>query len=140
MHYRDLVVTAPQTAIRVRTSGTFVRYVAVGVVSLVVDAGTLWLLYEVADQSLWLSTTAGFWLSFAVNFLANKYLTFGARAHGSRQLFRYAVLVGLNYLANLGIVTGLVSVGVAAVAAKVLAVAILSILNFVAYRQWVFSE
>lgn len=122
------------------TPGTLVRYVAVGVLSLVVDAGTLWLLYDGVGTSLWLATTAGFWLSFAVNFLANKYVTFGARAHGARQLIRYCVLVGLNYLANLGIVAGLVAVGLPAVVAKVIAVAVLSIVNFIAYRQWVFRE
>jgi hypothetical protein len=44
-----------------RTPGaaTFVRYAAVGLVSLVVDAGTLWLLYDVAHQQLWLATSAG---------------------------------------------------------------------------------
>jgi putative flippase GtrA len=140
VHYRDLVVTTPKTAIPVRVSGTVVRYVGVGVLSLVVDAGTLGLLYEVAGWPLWLATSAGFWLSFTVNFLANKYVTFGARAHGARQLVRYSVLVGLNYLANLGLVTGLVALGLAAVPAKVIAVALLSILNFLAYRQWVFRE
>jgi putative flippase GtrA len=134
-------VTVESTVSPVRdTSGTLVRYGAVGILSLIVDAGTLWFLYDGVGTSLWLATTAGFWLSFAVNFLANKYVTFGARAHGARQLVRYAVLVGLNYLANLGIVTALVAVGLPAVVAKVIAVAVLSIVNFFAYRQWVFRE
>jgi putative flippase GtrA len=115
-----------------------VRYIGVGVLSLVVDAGTLWLLYDVAGRPLWLSTSAGFWLSFAVNFAANKYFTFGVRTDGTRQLLRYGVLVALNYLANLGIVTGLVALGLPAVAAKVVAVGLLTGLNFLAYRHWVF--
>lgn len=110
----------------------------VGLLSLVVDAGTLFLLFDVADRPLWLAASAGFWLSFGVNFFANKYLTFGARTQGRRQLVRYGVLVALNYVSNLGIVTGLVGLGLAAVPAKVIAVAVLSLLNFVAYRQWVF--
>jgi len=115
-----------------------VRYLAVGVLSLVVDAGTLWLLYNVAGRPLWLATTAGFWLSFAVNFWANKYVTFGARTDGTRQLLRYSLLVALNYGANLGIVTGLVALGLPAVVAKVIAVGLLTGLNFIAYRAWVF--
>jgi putative flippase GtrA len=86
------------------------------------------------------ATTSGFWLSFAVNFVANKYFTFGVRTDGRGQLIRYAVLVCLNYLANLGIVTGLVAAGSPAVLAKVIAVAILTGLNFLAYRQWVFRS
>ena len=123
-----------------RLSGTLVRYVGVGLLSLIVDAGALWLLYDGADVALWLATSAGFWLSFAVNFLANRYFTFGARTNGGRQLVRYAVLVGLNYLSNLGIVAGLVALGLAAVPAKVIAVAVLSVVNFIAYRQWVFRD
>jgi putative flippase GtrA len=134
------VVTAESTASSPRISGTFVRYVGVGVLSLVVDAGTLWLLYDVVGRPLWLATTAGFWLSFAVNFGANKYLTFAVRTDGRRQLVRYALLVAMNYLANLGIVTGLVGLGLAAVVAKVIAVGLLTCINFVAYRQWVFRR
>jgi putative flippase GtrA len=95
---------------------------------------------NVLNRPLWFATTVGFWLSFAVNFGANKYVTFGARANGRRQLARYSVLVGLNYLANLAIVTSLVELGLAAVVSKVIAVAVLTGVNFIAYRQWVFRD
>lgn len=133
-------MSAESTAGRISVSGALVRYVAVGVLSLVVDAGTLWLLYDVGGQPLWFATTAGFWLSFGVNFAANKYVTFSAHTNGRRQLVRYVVLVVLNYLANLGIVTALVGLGLAAVVSKVIAVATLTALNFIAYRQWVFRN
>jgi putative flippase GtrA len=132
------VVTARQSLIPSRIPGTAVRYLGVGLLSLLVDAGTLWLMYNVAHQPLWLATTAGFWLSFAVNFYANKYFTFSAPANGRGQLVRYAVLVAANYVCNLAVVTGLVALGAPAVVAKVIAVAVLSIVNFFAYRQWVF--
>ncbi len=123
-----------------RPSATFVRYVAAGAVSFVVDAGTLWLLYAVGGARLWIATTAGFWLSFAVNFAANKYLTFGRRADGPGQLIRYSALVGVNYLANLAIVTGLAAVGVPALAGKTIAVGLLTVANYAAYRSWVFRD
>ncbi|MGY2084922.1 GtrA family protein [Blastococcus sp. SYSU DS0539] len=124
--------------LRSRITGTFVRYVAVGLLSLGIDVGTLWLLYDVVGEPLWLATSAGFWLSFAANFLANKYFTFGVRTGGGVQLRRYVSLVVLNYLANLGIVTGLVALSVPAVVAKVVAVGLLWVVNFVAYKHWVF--
>jgi putative flippase GtrA len=123
-----------------RIPRTFVRYAAVGLLSLVVDAGTLWLLYDVAHQHLWLATSAGFWLSFAVNFVANKYLTFSATTGGRRQLMRYAVVLALSYLSNLAIVTGLVTLGMPAVVGKLIAVTLLSVVNFGAYRYWVFRD
>ncbi len=140
VHYRWPVVSSPSAARLPLVSGTFVRYVAVGLLSLLVDAGTLWVLYEVAHWQLWAATSAGFWLSFAVNFLVNKYFTFSAPTGGRQQLIRYGFAVAFNYLANLGIVTGLVGLGMTAVMAKVLAVAVLSLLNFVIYKKWVFRD
>lgn len=123
-----------------RVPATFLRYVAVGLLSYAVDAGTLWTLYHVAGVPLWVATTSGFWLSFVVNFAANKYFTFGSRSGSRGQLLRYAVLVGINYLATLGIVTGLASLGVHALVAKTISVAVLTVVNYFSYRFWVFRD
>jgi putative flippase GtrA len=131
---------AARPTIPSRPSATFVRYVAAGGLSFVVDAGTLWLLYAVGGVTLWIATSAGFWLSFGVNFAANKYVTFGRRANGPRQLIRYSELVGLNYVANVAIVTGLAAVGVPALAGKTVAVGLLTVANYAAYRSWVFRD
>jgi len=119
---------------------TFLRFIGVGVLSLVVDAGTLFVLYDVLGTALWVATSGGFWLSFGVNFLANKYLTFEQRSGGRGQLARYAVLVLANYLANLGLVAGFVALGLPAVVGKVIAVGLLTVVNFVVYRMWVFRD
>jgi putative flippase GtrA len=139
-------VTAESTAFQRRVALlpripiTFLRYATVGVLSLVIDAGTLWLLYDVAHQHLWLATSAGFWLSFGFNFAANKYLTFSVTTGGRRQLLRYAVLVAVSYTANLAMVTGLVALGMPAVVGKLIAVTLLAVVNFGAYRYWVFRD
>jgi putative flippase GtrA len=135
----DLVSTAGTTR-RSRIPGVFLRYVGVGLLSLVVDAGTLWLLYDVAHQNLLLATSTGFWLSFWVNFVANKYLTFAATTGGGRQLGRYVVMVALNYLSNVAIVATLVELGLPAVISKIIAVGLLTVVNFSAYRYWVFRD
>jgi putative flippase GtrA len=133
-------VTGRSEASLPRLSATFIRYVAVGLLSFAVDAGTLWLLYTVVGAALWLATSVGFWLSFTVNFAANKYLTFGLRVNGTRQLVRYAALVGANYLANLAIVTGLVALGLPVLVGKTVAVAVLTAVNYFSYRFWVFRD
>jgi putative flippase GtrA len=117
-----------------------VRYVAAGILSFAVDAGTLWVLYAVVGVPLWVATSAGFWLSFVVNFAANKYFTFDTRSNSGRQLVRYGVLVGINYLANLGIVTGFVALGAPALLGKTIAVGVLTVVNYFAYRFWVFRD
>lgn len=121
-----------------RVPATFVRYLAAGASAYVVDTGTLWLLYAVVGTPLWLAATAGFWLSFAVNFTAQKYFTFGVRSDSRRQMVRFGILVGANYLATLAIVGGLVALGMPAVGAKTISVALLTGVNYVAYRFWVF--
>jgi putative flippase GtrA len=125
---------------RPKIPGTFVRYAGVGLLSLIVDAGTLWLLYDVVHLHLWLATSAGFWLSFLVNFVANKYVTFSATTSGATQLRRYCVVVAVSYLLNLAIVTSLVAAGLPAVVSKVIAVSLLVVVNFGAYRYWVFRD
>ncbi|MGZ4508593.1 MAG: GtrA family protein [Blastococcus sp.] len=133
-------MTAPTPTSGLRIPAAFIRFVVAGLSSFVVDAGTLWACYRMLGTPLWLATTAGFWLSFVSNFGANKYFTFGVRSRGGRQLFRYSVLVSVNYLATLGIVTGLAAAGLNALAAKTLAVAGLMVANFFAYRNWVFRD
>jgi putative flippase GtrA len=131
-------VTSRASTTLPRVPATFVRYLAAGVLAYVVDTGTLWLLYTVAGAPLWLAATAGFWLSFAVNFTAQKYFTFGVRSDSRRQVLRFAALVGANYLATLALVGGLVGLGTSVLVGKTISVALLMVVNYFAYRLWVF--
>jgi putative flippase GtrA len=131
-------VTSRASTTLSRVPATFVRYLAAGVLAYVVDTGTLWVLYRVVGAPLWLAATAGFWLSFAVNFTAQKYFTFGVRSDSPRQLLRFGILVGANYLATLALVGGLVGLGASVLVAKTISVALLMVINYFAYRLWVF--
>lgn len=123
-----------------RVPASAVRYVVAGLLAYAVDTGTLYVLYHFAGFPLWLATTCGFWLSFVVNFTTQKYFTFGVRSDSPGQLARFLVVVGLNYVATLGIVTGLVAWGAAAVLAKTISVAILTVVNYFLYRFFVFRD
>src|SRR6185312_869755 len=97
-------------------------------------------LYHLVGFPLWLATTCGFWLSFAVNFTTQKYFTFGVRSDSTGQLARFLVVVGLNYVATLGMVTGFVALGASAIVAKTISVAILTVVNYFLYRFFVFRD
>lgn len=140
MHYCDRVVILRPTELLRRVPDTVLRFAAAGLLTLLVDAGTLWFLYSVAGRPLWLATTVAYWFAFVVNFIAHKYFTFGARTGGPGQLVRYSMLVGLNFLATLGIVTGLAELGLPALGAKFVAVVLLQAVNYVAYQRWVFRD
>ena len=115
-------------------------YIGVGLVGFCVDFGLLLLFREVFGTPIWIAATIAFWASLAVVFLSNKYLTFGARGMGHRQLVRYFVLLGINYLATLGIIAVAQRIGVGYQVGKVAAVAVTTVWNYLAYQLWVFRE
>lgn len=115
-------------------------FLVVGGTAFVVDAGSLFALYDGAGAPLWLATTAGFWLSYFVTFFGNKYLTFRSAAGARRQVVRHTALVGVNYVLTLALVSALVALGLPALGAKVVSTALLTVLNFFSYRQWVFRD
>ena len=107
----------------------------------VVDAGTLWLLYDVAHQNLLLATSAGFWLELLGELRSQQVPdlrrhdwwpagSWAATSYGSR----------LNHLSNVAIVATLVELGLPAVISKIIAVGLLTVVNFSAYRYWVFRD
>lgn len=119
---------------------TMVRYGVIGVVSFGLDFGTLYVGYRRVGVSLWLATSAGFWLSFLVNFAANKYWTFSAVDRTPGQLVRYAVVVAGNYLATVAIVSSLNALSVNYMAGKATAVVALTVTTFALYRGWIFQS
>jgi putative flippase GtrA len=115
-------------------------YIGVGLVGFCVDFGLLVFFREVIGTPVWVATTIAFWASLAVVFLSNKYLTFGARGMGHRQLIRYFMLLGVNYVATLGIIALAQRIGVGYQVGKVAAVALTTVWNYLAYQLWVFRK
>jgi putative flippase GtrA/SAM-dependent methyltransferase len=116
------------------------RYAFIGIVSFGLDFAALYVGYRNARLPLWLATSLGFWLSFVVNFAANKYWTFRAVDRTGAQLVRYAGLVAGNYLATVLLVSGLAALGLSYMLGKACAVGALSLTTFLLYRSWVFRS
>jgi putative flippase GtrA len=115
-------------------------YLGVGLAGFAVDFGLLVLLREVFAAPVWLAATVAFWASLAVVFLTNKYVTFDARGTGPRQLVRYFVVLGINYLVTLGVLALAERIGVGYQIGKVAAVAMTTVWNYFAYEFWVFRR
>jgi putative flippase GtrA len=127
---------APITADRV---AQVARYLTVGVLSAIADIGGLWLLHGVLGMWLPLAAATSFLASFAVNFNLNQRWTFGAQtAHTPAQLVRFTILVVVNTILTSVGVTWLAALGLNYLVAKVLVVGVLTVLNFVVLRLWVF--
>jgi putative flippase GtrA len=116
----------------------FLVYVAVGLAGFAVDFGLLVLFREVVGTPVWVAATISFWGSLAVVFLTNKYVTFDARGSGHRQLVRYFLLLGFNYLATLGVIYLAQRIGLGYQLGKIAAVGMTTIWNYFAYQLWVF--
>lgn len=115
------------------------RFLAVGLISAAVDVVALVLFRDGFGLPLWLATVLALSVTFAVNFGLNATWVFGAQGIWARRAGRYAALVGLNFVLTVGIVVGLASLALWYVAAKVVAIATCAVVNFLAYRHWVFS-
>jgi putative flippase GtrA len=115
-------------------------YLVVGFTSFGVDFGVLVGLREGLGVAVWIATTAGYWTSVGFNYVLNRRVSFGDRRTSAASLWRYGVLLAVNWVATLLIVHVAEVVGVGYALGKVAAVGALTLLNFVAYSRWVFAD
>jgi putative flippase GtrA len=121
-----------------KTSRSLPRFLIIGVLSFLVDAGTLYLTHGVLRWWLPLATTLAYAVAFTVNFSLNRLWTFGSSAALTGQAARYIALTAVNYLITLLMVNGLAALGMSYLLAKVLSAAVIAGINYIAYRNWVF--
>jgi putative flippase GtrA len=117
-----------------------VRYLLVGGLSYLTDIGMLWLLHSALSVSLAIATALAYATGFVVNFGINRTMVFPGGPGLGTQLFRYVTLVVANCLTTLAVVLGLSTAGLNYLAAKTIAVVLLAIANYSAYRHWVFGR
>jgi putative flippase GtrA len=116
-----------------------VKYLVVGGLSFVVDAGLLWLCTSALGWPVWLGASVGFWAGVLVNFSLNRLVMNRDKSKLLTQTSRYGVLLLVNYLATLGVLHLRTSWGVPIVVAKTAVVTASTCWNYVLYRLWVFA-
>lgn len=116
------------------------RYFMVGISGVVLDVGSLALLERYGVRpTLAVVVTQIFLLTY--NFSLNKYWSFGSRAIPHRQLVRYLVLAGWNYLFSVGAMyIGNEHFGVSAVLVRLGSIALMTSWNFFLYKYVVYRE
>ena len=115
------------------------RYLLVGGSSFVLDFGVLYVLHEIAEIRLWISTGIAFLCSFFYNFTLQKLFAFSSQAHTPRSLLKYVLLVGFNTIATIGIVAVLY-VYIGWIAAKIVSTVMTTVWNYLAYRHIIFVD
>ncbi|MEV4631132.1 GtrA family protein [Micromonospora sp. NPDC049523] len=132
--------TRPSGLVRRLLNTGFVRYLVVGGGSAALDTGLLWLLHGAFNVWLPLATFVGVVTSTGLNFLLNRSWVFSSTGGAGGQLVRYLILVGVNWVLTVLMVAALAGLGLNYLVAKCVALVVLTTLNFVVYRAWVFRD
>jgi putative flippase GtrA len=122
------------------TPSSALRFLVVGGLSFVTDAGALYLLHGVLRVWLPAATALAFGCAFVVNFGLNRIWAFRAGGAVARQLRRYLALVLANLLLTVALVPGLAWLGLPYLVAKVCTTAMLTVVNYAVSRRWVFAR
>jgi putative flippase GtrA len=120
--------------------GQVLRFLAVGLASYAIDIGVLYVLHGRASVRLWVATSAAYATGLLVNFGLNRIVTFRSANGVHTELARYVALLVGNYVVTVAFVTGLTAAGSPYLVSKTVCVALLAVVNFLAYRHWVFAD
>lgn len=82
---------------------SMLRFLLVGVVNTLVGAGIMFLLYNLAGCSYWLSSAANYIVGGVVSYFLNKYYTFKNTERSWLQVLRFALNVAVCWLLAYGI-------------------------------------
>ncbi|MCB0918239.1 MAG: GtrA family protein [Actinobacteria bacterium] len=121
--------------------GAFIRFLTTGVLSFSTDFTTYLVLVGLIGLWAPVAGVLAYAAAFCVNFFVNRSWTYDSAGAGAgSQLLRYVLLV----LANTGIVfvglAVLTASGWGAVTAKLVLVVLMTPVNFLIMRQWVFRD
>ena len=82
---------------------TMWKFLLVGIINTVVGCGTMFLLYNLAGFSYWLSSAANYVVGGVCSYFLNKYFTFQNKEHSWKQVGRFVLTVGICYLIGYGL-------------------------------------
>lgn len=126
---------------------TLLRFLLVGLVNTAVGCGTMFLLYNLAGCSYWISSAANYITGGIVSFFLNKHFTFRDHKRSWKQAVKFATSVIICYLAAYGLAKPIVcqflstqSVRVQENFAMLSGAGIYTMLNYLGQRYLVFRH
>lgn len=118
---------------------SFARFALFGALGLAFDVSLLWLLVTTTPLANGVALTVAFVTTYLLNFFLNRRFSFGAKAHLGTQLARFAPQVGVDYVLTVSAVETFTRLGIALLAARILAGGTNAAFNYAMYRWWVFQ-
>jgi putative flippase GtrA len=113
------------------------RFVAVGVVSAVIDVGVMQLLILTRVDYV-VATSAGFAVGVGINYALHARVTFKATADAG-SFARFLCVLGLNYVITLAGVGLAVRLGSEPIAGKVASLPVVAAIGYLFSRHWIFK-
>jgi putative flippase GtrA len=114
----------------------FATFIAVGVVCALLDVGIMAALLHVGIHYT-VAATAGFFLSFIVNYFLHTRLTFNARSTKTR-FGRFIVVVAINYGLTLLIVVIFETMLSQPLLGKIISLPVIAVNGFFLSKKWVY--
>lgn len=119
----------------------FAKYFVVGFSGMILDVGLLYLASDIFMVRPFYAIFVTQIVVIVYNFLLNKYWSFQSRGRHARQLFRFGIVLGGNYLfAAAAMYVGNDMMGVNHLLVRVLTIALAVAWNFLLYNYWVYRE
>ena len=82
---------------------TLFKFLLVGIVNTLVGCGTMFLLYNLAGCSYWISSAANYLIGGIVSFFLNKYFTFQNQERSWKQVGKFVITVAVCYVLAYGV-------------------------------------
>jgi len=119
----------------------FIRYFITGSSGFVIDMTTLVLLKEVFGFSPLLSVIINQALAINYIFFLNKFWTFKSKGQTQKQMLRFWLLMGWNYLFAVVIMYfGNSVLGFNYILVRIASIMVVVTWNFLLYKHWVYNE
>jgi len=81
----------------------FFKFIFVGIINTIVGSAIMFLLYNAAHWSYWLSSACNYCLTSVLSFFLNKYFTFGVKHWSVFMVAAFVLTIAFSYLLAYGI-------------------------------------
>ena len=139
---RTLALRSTRAAAALRRSHNWLqlaKFCAVGATGYAVNLAVYAALLKAAGLHYIPAATVSFVVAASNNYTWNRVWTFrGQRGHLVSQGMRFFAVATAAYLANIGVLSGLIALGLGKIVAQALAIVLVTPLNFVGNKLWSF--
>jgi putative flippase GtrA len=81
----------------------FLKFILVGIINTLLGSAIMFLLYNAAHLSYWISSACNYFFTSILSFFLNKYFTFNVRQWSVFMVITFILTIALSYLVAYGV-------------------------------------